>query len=312
MHRLVLNLVAAACLCLMTYGSSWAAATVSVWVALSEVGGAHTEAAQALRAELERSPVPRIEWQVAHWSHFASSKPEPHLVVAIGATALRAMQELFADDATPPPLLSLLVPRFAFERIADSGRLRAGTLSAVFLDQPPARQLDLIRLALPEVRNLGMLVGAESRAHVGAFEKAAKERGISVVVAQAETERLFATLQAMLPEVDGLLAVPDPAIFNSQTAANILMAAYRRQLPLIGFSPAYVKAGALLAVYSTPLQMGTRGGEMLRQALAGRTLPPPQWPVDFVVSVNQDVARSLGFVLHGPQLGEQLRLKERP
>jgi ABC-type uncharacterized transport system substrate-binding protein len=157
-----------------------------------------------------------------------------------------------------------------------------------------------------------MLVGAESRAHVGAFEKAAKERGISVVVAQAETERLFATLQAMLPEVDGLLAVPDPAIFNSQTAANILMAAYRRQLPLIGFSPAYVKAGALLAVYSTPLQMGTRGGEMLRQALAGRTLPPPQWPVDFVVSVNQDVARSLGFVLHGPQLGEQLRLKERP
>jgi ABC-type uncharacterized transport system substrate-binding protein len=248
---------------------------------------------------------------VAHWSHFTSSKPEPQWVVAIGATAQRAMQELFADDATPPPLLSLLVPRFAFERIADSGRLRAGTLTAVFLDQPPVRQLDLIRLALPEARNLGMLVGAESRAHVIAFDKAAKERGIKLVTAQVEAELLFATLQAMLPEVDALLAVPDPAIFNSNTAANILMAAYRNQVPLVGFSPAYVKAGALLAVYSTPVQIGTRGGELLRQGLAGRNLPPPQWPGDFVVSVNQDVARSLGFVLNGPQLGEQLRQKER-
>lgn len=312
MYRLILNLVATACLCLMTYGFSWAGGAVSVWVALSESGGAHAEAAQALRAELERTPAPRIDWQMAHWSHFARSTPEPQWVVAIGATAQRAMQELFTEDTTPPPLLSLLVPRFAFERIADPGRLRAGTLSAVFLDQPPTRQIDLIRLALPEVRNLGMLVGAESKAHVFAFDKAARERGTNLVVAQAEAERLFATLQSMLPEVDALLAVPDPAIFNSQTAANILMAAYRSQVPLVGFSPAYVKAGALLAVYSTPLQIGTRGGELLRQALAGRGLPPPQWPSDFVVSVNQDVARSLGFVLHGPQLGEQLRLKERP
>ncbi len=312
MQRLIANFVATVWLCLMTYGSSWAGGTVSVWVALSETGGAYTEAAKALRSELERAPTSRIDWQVAHWSRFASSKPEPQWVVAIGATAQRAMQELFADDATPPPLLSLLVPRFAFERIADPGRLRAGTLSAVFLDQPPARQLDLIRLALPEARNLGMLVGAESKAHVVAFDKAAKERGISLVAGQAEADSLFATLQSMLPEVDALLAVPDPAIFNSQTASNILMATYRSQLPLIGFSPAYVKAGALLAVYSTPLQIGTRGGELLRQALAGRNLPPPQWPNDFVVSVNQDVARSLGFVLHGPQLGEQLRQKERP
>lgn len=312
MRRLIANFVASACLCLMTYGSSWAAGTVSVWVALSESGGAHAEMAQALRAELDRTHASRIDWQVAHWTQFVSAKPEPQWVVAVGATAQRAMQDLFAADATPPPLLSLLVPRFAFERIADPVRLRGGSLSAVFLDQPPTRQLDLIRLALPESRGVGMLVGIESKAHVIAFEKAARERGMNLVATQVETQGLFATLQSMLAEVDVLLAVPDPAIFNSQTAANILMATYRRQVPLVGFSPAYVKAGALLAVYSTPLQIGTRGGELLRQGLAARILPPPQWPTDFVVSVNQDVARSLGFVLHGAQIGEQLRQKERP
>jgi len=101
-------------------------------------------------------------------------------------------------------------------------------------------------------------------------------------------------------------------VFNSETAANILMAAYRRQVPLVGFSPAYVKAGALLALYSTPAQVGTRGGDVLRQNLAGRSLPPPQWSREFTVKVNQDVARSLGFALDEARLGEQLREGERP
>jgi ABC-type uncharacterized transport system substrate-binding protein len=109
-----------------------------------------------------------------------------------------------------------------------------------------------------------------------------------------------------------LLALPDPVVFNSQTAANILTAAYRRQVPLTGFSPAYVKAGALLALYSTPAQVGTRGGELLRQAMTGRPLLPPQSPREFVVAVNQNVARSLGLALDESQLGEQLRQKDRP
>lgn len=312
MRHLTAKLVVLACLCLMTYGSCHAAGAVPIWIALSENGGAHAEAAQALRAELERAPAPRIDWQIGHWSQFTKPTPEPQWIVAVGATAQRAMQELFATDATPPPLLSLLVPRFAFERIADPGRVRAGTLTAIFLDQPPWRQLELVRLALPEARSLGMPVGAESRGQVSAFEKAGRERGMRLVVAPVETERLFPTLQSILAETDVLLAVPDPTVFNSRTAANILMAAYRRQVPLVGFSPAYVKAGALVSLYSTPQQIGARGGEVLRQALATRVLPGPQWPADFVVSVNQDVARSLGFVLNGQHLEEQLRLKERP
>jgi hypothetical protein len=107
---------------------------------------------------------------------------------------------------------------------------------------------------------------------------------------------LFGALQALLPDVDALLAVPDPAVFNSQTAANILAAAYRRRIPMIGFSPAYTRAGALVSLYSTPAQVGTRRRNCARRS-AVRILPPPQWPRDFVVRVNQDVSRSLGLTL---------------
>ncbi|MDP2821841.1 MAG: ABC transporter substrate binding protein [Sulfuritalea sp.] len=279
---------------------------------MSDTGGAHAEAAEALRAELERAQPGRIDWRVAHWSQFGSSKPEPQWVVAVGIAAQRGMQELFAGDTTPPPLLAILVPRLAFERIADPARLRAGSLSAVFLDQPPARQLELIRLALSAVRKVGILVGVESKGHISALEKAAKERGMELVVSLMGQGGLFPALQSLLPDVEVLLALPDPAVFNSQTAGNILTAAYRRQVPLVGFSPAYVKAGALLALYSTPTQVGARGGELLRQALPGKSLLPPQWPREFTVAANQDVARSLGLALDESQLGEQLRQRDRP
>lgn len=311
MRRRLLTLLATACLCLMTYGSAWAAGTISVWVALSDTGGAHAEAAEALRAGVEQAQPGRIVWRVAHWSQFASAKPEPQFVVAVGYAAQRGMQELFATT-TPPPLLAILVPRLAFERIADPARVQAGTVSAVFLDQPPGRQLDLIRLALPAVHRVGILVSAESRGHSSGLERAARERGMQPVTSLVGPGGLFAALQMVLADAEVLLALPDPAVFNSQTAANILMAAYRRQVPLVGFSPAYVKAGALLALYSTPTQIGVRGGEVLRQALAGKSMPPPQWPREFVVAVNQDVARSLGLALNEPRLGEQLRQGERP
>ena len=306
------SVLATAFLCLMTYGLAWAAGPVSVWLALSDTGGPHAEAAEALRVQLEKTQPGRIDWRMAHWSQFASPRPGPQWVVAVGTAAQRGMQDLFAGDASPPPLLVILVPRLTFERIADHKRLLAGSLSAVFLDQPPARQMELIRLALPAVRNVGILVGAESRGHVPALEKAARARGPGLVVAPVDQGGLFPALQSVLSDANVLLALPDPTVFNSQTAANILTAAYRRQVPLVGFSPSWVKAGALLALYSTPAQVGARGGELLRHAMAGRLLPTPQWPQEFVVNVNQDVARSLGVALDEAQLGELLRQKEQP
>jgi hypothetical protein len=285
---------------------------VSVWVALSDTSAAHLETAEVLRASADRMLPGRIEWRIERWNQFAGAKQKPQWVVAIGTAAQRGMQGLFAGDAAVPPLLALLVPRQAFEQMADPARLRAGALSAVFLDQPPGRQLELIRLALPGANRVGILVGAESKSQSAALEKAARERDLQLTVSVVGQDGLFPALQSLLANVDVLLALPDPAIFNSQTAANILTSAYRRQVPLSGFSPAYVKAGALLALYSTPAQIGTRGGELLGQAVSGRPLPSPQWPREFTVSVNRDVARSLGLTLDEARLAEQLRERERP
>ena len=51
---------------------------------------------------------------------------------------------------------------------------------------------------------------------------------------------------------------------------------------------------------------------MARSVLQGRGLPAqPQYPQDFNVSVNEQVARSLGLKLDASALNERLRLMER-
>ncbi len=280
----------------------------AVVVLLGDRAPAYQEVADAVRAELDRyngGTDPVVLQDLS-----APSRLSPRVWITVGTNALQAVLE--ADARTP--VIATLLPRPAFERVLEqSGRRGSRPVSAVFLDQPVGRQLDLLRAALPDKRRLGVVLGPESQALAGALSAAAAERGLRLAVSRAAgTEEIYPALQRLLAESDVLLAEPDPTIYNSATIQNILLTTYRTQVPLIGFSPAYIRAGALLALYSTPAQLGTQVGEMVRGALAGRSLPAPQWPREFTVSTNPHVARSLDLRLAEPaQIAEHMRLLER-
>ena len=115
------------------------------------------------------------------------------------------------------------------------------------------------------------------------------------------------------PEPTVLLAVPDTQLFNNRTISNILLTAYHHRSPVIGFSPAYVKAGALFALYSTPAQIGQQAGEAARIGLVSGSLPPATAPRQFRISTNTYVARSLGITLEDANvLRERLERAENP
>lgn len=220
------------------------------------------------------------------------SRERPDLIVAVG---VRAAQDMVALNLSAP-ILTTLIPRQAFEKISRQRDSRQ--LSAVFLDQPLARQMELVRLALPERARIGVVLGPESQDALKAVQAASKEARFGLAVEKISTaEELLPALQRVLADSDVLLALPDPLVFNKGTVQSLLLTTYRSQDPVIGFSQAYVKAGALAAVYSTPDQAGRQAGEMLLHALGGKVwlLPPPEYPKYFSVSVNYQVARSLGI-----------------
>jgi putative ABC transport system substrate-binding protein len=118
----------------------------------------------------------------------------------------------------------------------------------------------------------------------------------------------------LLDGADVVLALPDPAVYSKMHIYSFLLALYRKTIPVFGFSSAFVDAGALTAVFSTPEQIAQQTVELTAQWLndPGQAAPPPAYPRYYSVRVNRGVVKSLRLSVPDEQvLQEQLQASER-
>ncbi len=225
----------------------------------------------------------------------AAGVREADVIIAVGAKAA----ERYIDS--PRPVLNVLVSRAWVDSV---GKPDKRQISGIYFDQPIDRQLALLHAALPQARSVGVLVSADSAA-LQSLRRLSDETRISLHVQQSRMpDRLFGDLSALLGVSDALLVLPDAAIYRSDTIRNILLETYRQRVPMIGLSQHYVRAGALCAVYSTPLQIANQTARAVAQFAKTGKLPDYQYPQEFEVAVNTQVARSLGLTIKS---AEQLR-----
>jgi putative ABC transport system substrate-binding protein len=296
--------------CLACLAGSALAHPVSV--VSSDKTAAFTQATDSLLRELLRSGVPRADIHVMSTAEFLEGGPhmvEGRLIITLGADALRQV----TSRSPRPAVLAGLIPRLSFERLLqDAGKRNAANVAALYLDQPFGRQLDLLRLALPGVRRVGVLWGPESVSQQPLLLAAAQARGLELSEGQhGEGQSLISALRSALADADVLLAVADGLVYNPASVSNILLTSYRAKTPVMAFSPAYVKAGALLSVHSTAAQAGAQLAAMAQQLLQSNTLPASRYPAEFSISANEYVARSLGLSVDEDALTERLRKQEK-
>jgi ABC-type uncharacterized transport system substrate-binding protein len=275
----------------------FSAAPPEALIVIAADNATHAEVVSALRASLgdnaDRKLTLRTRTLADPVPAVPRVAPMPALVVTVGTEAANAV----LAEHPPVPLLCVLLPEASHRQLMDRHHDPAhAPVSGLLLDQPFARQLRLIRLALPQAGRVGVVLGPVSRRQEPALRQAAAGAGLVLQTAVINGEReLIGTLHRLLEESDILLAVPDPVVFNRHTAQNVLLTANGRGKPVAGFSRAYVEAGALFAVYSTPAQIGQQAGELLQRFAENRRLPATQAPRYFSVEVNERVARSLGL-----------------
>jgi putative ABC transport system substrate-binding protein len=218
------------------------------------------------------------------------------VVVAIGLKAMRAA----AAKHTSVPVLNTLVPRATFNKVVRErgSELSPQWFSAIYLDQPIARQLELVRLVFPAKKRVGVVLGPDSEDLSDSLTIGARTRGLDLKLGRGNslTHIWVTELDRILLQSDVFLSLPDAVTGNAGTIQTVLFAAYRREIPVVGFSPAYVRAGALLAIHSTSAQLARQVSETLRHLDPKKVvLPPPQWPRYFSVAVNYHVAHSLSL-----------------
>ncbi len=275
---------------------------------------AYSDAAQSLIAQLERDGVSLYDiWQMdvpdLTAQQAAGKFPRPRVLVALGTEACAALAAAPGDA----PGLCALIPRSSFERLLrTSGRKASAQFTAIYLDQPLKRQLALIRLALPQAQRVGILWGPDSGMRAPQLRQLAGANSLSLVEASVDASTgIFAALKPVL-DSDVLLALPDPLVYNSNSIQNILLSALRAKVPMVAFSPAYVRAGALLSLHTTPAQAGSQAATLVNDVLHDKPLPGVTVESnDFEVAVNAPVARALNLSLDAQALRLELRQLER-
>lgn len=231
------------------------------------------------------------------------------LTVTVGAKAWRGYG---AESGGDGPVLAVAPTRPAFEEYHRA----TGQAAAIHLEMPPGRIFNLIQAAMPQRTAVGMLasvstlVGPQSRGQLGRFETSAAERGLRLVSEMVEAEyEVGPAVERLVRQSAVFLALPDPVVHTANTVQPLLLLTYRANVPVIGYSESYLKAGAILAIYATPEQIAQQAFETILAYRQGKALPAMQVPRYYTVRINDTVARSLGLTL--PLAGDlEARLRQ--
>ena len=214
--------------------------------------------------------------------------PQVDTVVTAGRNGCQLALQAVHDTR----IFCTLLTEEGFHTLDTSNREpNAPSLSALVIDQPVSRQMQIAHRVYPALARFSIFsghgIGADTDENLAAIE----------VFPYRSTVPLPTQLGDALSDHDALIATSDSEIYNASTLSTVLLTAYGYGKPVIGFSRAYVKAGALITCYSTP-------GQILRQVASylakdptsslsnGKTL----YPDYFSVVENPRVARSLGLI----------------
>ena len=108
-------------------------------------------------------------------------------------------------------------------------------------------------------------------------------------------QELPAALKNLSSRADVLWGISDQLVLNPQTARHILLFSFRNQIPFIGLSSNWVKAGALYSLGWDYTDLGMQCGSMAYAVLQGADVRSisPATPRTVKYCVNQKTARNI-------------------
>jgi ABC-type uncharacterized transport system substrate-binding protein len=172
----------------------------------------------------------------------------------------------------------------------------SNNVTALYRDQPLPRQLQLAKLLFPKLRRVAILQG-EQKLPIGAAELQ-RLSDLQITIATIHPQQdLAKSLSQLMIDNDILLGVDDAQTYNNDTIHSILLTTYRHGKVLIGPSKPFVAAGSLASCYSGTDQYLQQLADIVKGYLLTEKLPSPQYPKNYQIMINQQLATSLGLTI---------------
>jgi putative tryptophan/tyrosine transport system substrate-binding protein len=212
--------------------------------------------------------------------------------VAIGTPA--AVSLLARRQADQPLVYSLVTDP------GSAGLTQSDLTWGVSATVPLARQFQLIADTLPNARTLGLIHHADavsSEALVAAVTQSLPAGWKVKTVPVSDSGQMAKAIDSVTAGSDVVWTYSDSTLFTDATVRMLLLTALRRKIPVFGFSPAFVRAGALVGVGIDPVSQGHQAGSLVDQILSDAQPEEHHLPPIHLVSLNLIVARKLGITI---------------
>ncbi len=230
-------------------------------------------------------------------------------IAVIGAITLRAVM---GATRSIPTVFAIVVDPVAEKLVASMERPGENVTGVTTFDpRQPARQLAILKRAIPTLKHLAILGDASvSEALMLANVREARALGIEprpyrIAADRPEIETVLSAARG--EHVDALLVLEEPAVFIHRKQIAAIANEYR--LPTM-FAPDYADAGGLLAYGTSYIEGARRMAGYVDQILKGKK--PGEIPIGTVgerrLVVNLNTAREIGVTIQPDLLHEANRV----
>ncbi len=225
---------------------------------------------------------------------------KPDLIYTIGTKAsLLAKREI-----TQLPIVFSLVSR------PQKHGLKQKNISGVSINVSAEKQFNVFKTILKDKKRLGVIYNPQNtQREIEQAKLAANSLGLKLL-AQAvySYQDVPAALRNLIDKIDCLWLTMDETILTHLTIKHILLFTTRHKIPILGFSPRFIKNGLLFALKTDYFDMGVQAGELAEKILARKTFLPSQivFPRKTVLIINTKVADFLNIEIDPQILKESI------
>lgn len=223
----------------------------------------------------------RIGQDDAALSAAIASAPPGTAIVALGSRAAQFVAQL----PTRAPTVDCMV----------AGDVNFQSAAPVVpLAVPVDLQIRWIRQLMPATRTVAILYDPSQNRRIAADAAAQlTAAGYKVMSEAVASPAELPPALARIGPADALLALPDSTVYSPELAKGILLFTYRTRTPMIAFSDAWVRAGALYSLEWDYAELGAYCAALaLHQMSTARNASPPAMPRPHV-TVNTAAAAQL-------------------
>lgn len=181
--------------------------------------------------------------------------------------------------------------------ILKTDKLKNRNATGVTLDFPLETQFKMMRRLLPKAKTIGVLYNsAQNRQFILNASEIAKRMSFKLEAHEVRSPKdLPEALKEISRSAEAIWGINDSAVFTPETTKHILLFSYRNQIPFIGLSYEWVKAGALYSLDRDYKGIGAQCGEMAANILKGSSADsiPVASPQNIWYSLNLRAAKQM-------------------